>query len=331
MRAVLCKAYGPPSSLVLEEVTDLEPGAGQVVVTVKACGVNFPDTLIIEGKYQYQPPMPFSPGAEVAGVVARVGDDVTSVRPGDRVIAVTGFGGFAEEVLAYAGGREGGQLIPLPDDMDFVTGSSLIFTYCTAQYALQERGELTTGETLLVLGAAGGTGLAAVEVGALLGASVIAVASSDSKLALCREHGAVETINYATEDLRARIKEITGGAGVDVIFDPVGGDTAEAALRSIAWGGRYLVIGFVAGIPRVPFNLMLLKSCSVVGVFWGAFAARDPDRNRELVNELFAWHTQGAIRPHVSATYPLERAADALEDLLARRALGKIVIVPDGA
>lgn len=323
MRAVLCKELGPPSSLVVEDVPPPEPGSGQVVVRVRSCGVNFPDTLMIEGRYQFQPPMPFSPGGEVAGIVARTGDGVEAVKTGDRVIAVTGFGGFAEEVVTGAD-----RLIPLPENMDYEAGSALLFTYGTAQYALRDRAALKAGESMLVLGAAGGTGLAAVEVGALIGARVIAVASSEEKLQLCRARGATDSINYATEDLRARIKELTGGSGVDVVFDPVGGDHAEAAIRGIAWDGRYLVIGFVAGIPRVPFNLMLLKSCSVIGVFWGAFVARDPDRNRELIAELFDWHARGKISPYISAAYPLERAAEALNDLLERRALGKIVIVP---
>ncbi|MEX2556467.1 MAG: NADPH:quinone oxidoreductase family protein [Actinomycetota bacterium] len=323
MRAVLCREFGPPSSLVVEDVPSPEPGPGQVVVTVKACGVNFPDTLMIEGRYQFKPPMPFSPGGEVAGVVARVGEGVTSVRPGDRVIAVTGYGGFAEEVVTDAE-----RLVPLPDGMDFPAGSALLFTYGTAQYALRDRAALKAGETLLVLGAAGGTGLAAVEVGSVIGARVIAVASSEEKLELCRERGAAETINYATEDLRTRIKDLTGGAGVDVAFDPVGGEHAEAAVRGMAWDGRYLVIGFVAGIPSVPLNLILLKSCSVIGVFWGAFVTRDPSRNRELLAELFGWHARGKIDPHISSDYPLERAADALNDLLERKALGKIVLVP---
>jgi NADPH2:quinone reductase len=320
MRAVLCRAFGPPSSLVIEDLPSPEPGPGQVVVTVKACGVNFPDTLMIEGRYQFKPPMPFSPGGEVAGVVVRIGDGVTSVRPGDRVIAVTGYGGFAEEVVTDAE-----RLVPLPDGMDFPAGSALLFTYGTAQYGLRDRASLKAGETLL---AAGGTGLAAVEVGAVIGARVIAVASSEEKLELCRERGAAETINYATEDLRARIKDLTGGSGVDVVFDPVGGDHAEAAVRGMAWDGRYLVIGFVAGIPSVPLNLILLKSCSVIGVFWGAFVTRDPGRNRELLAELFGWYAQQKIDPHISAGYPLDRAADALNDLLERKALGKIVILP---
>jgi len=324
MKAVLCLEHGPPSSLVLREVADPVPGEGQVVVVVRACGVNYPDTLIIQGRYQFQPPLPFSPGGEVAGVVERIGPGVTTAKPGDRVIAVTGFGGYAEKVAVAEG-----QLVPMPDAMDFPTASALIFTYGTGIYALRDRGYLAEGDTLLVLGAAGGTGLAAVELGAAMGARVIAAASSAEKLELCRERGATDGIDYSTENLRERIKELTDGRGVDVCYDPVGGDYAEAALRGMAWNGRYLVIGFVAGIPRVPFNLMLLKSCQVVGVFWGAFTAREPARNRELLGELFALWEAGKVRPHVSATYPLERASEALEDILARRALGKIVLVPE--
>jgi NADPH2:quinone reductase len=323
VRAVICKEHGPPSSLFVADVPPLEPGEGQVVVAVKACGVNFPDTLIIQGKYQFQPPMPFSPGGEVAGVVARLGPGVTGVREGDRVIAIPGFGGFAEEVAV-----EARRLVPMPDGMDFAAASAFLFTYGTGIYALEDRGALRTGETMLVLGAAGGTGLAAVEIGVAMGARVIAAASNAEKLALCRERGAAETIDYSSDDLRQRIKDLTGGTGVDVVFDPVGGPYAEPALRGMAWGGRFLVMGFAAGdIPRIPLNLTLLKSCSIVGVFWGAFVQRDPARNAELLAELFDWWGQGKVRPHVSATYPLEDAAQALEDVLARRALGKIVIV----
>jgi NADPH:quinone reductase len=325
MKAVLCLEHGPPSSLVVRDVPPVEPGEGQVVVAVKACGVNFPDTLIIEGRYQFQPPLPFSPGGEVAGVVSRVGPGVTGVREGDRVIAICGFGGYAEEVLVAAT-----QTIPMPDGMDFATASAFVFTYGTDIYALRDRAQLAAGETLLVLGAAGGTGIAAVELGAAMGARVIAAASSKEKLALCYECGATEGIDYSTEDLRQRLKDITGGRGVDVCFDPVGGDYAEAAVRGMAWGGRFLVIGFVAGIPRIPLNLVLLKSCSIVGVFWGAFTGREPERNRELLAELFDLWRDGKIRPRISATYPLERAADALTDIQERRALGKIVLVTEG-
>jgi len=323
MRAVVCTELGPPSSLRVEEVPEPEPGEGQVVVDVHACGVNFPDTLIIQGRYQFQPPLPFSPGGEVAGVVSRIGPGVDGVREGDRVIAVTGYGGFAEKVAVGAS-----QVLPMPAAMDFRTGSAFLFTYATTIYSFRERASLASGETLLVLGAAGGTGLSAVELGAALGARVIAAASSEEKLALCREHGASDGIDYSKENLRERIKELTGGRGVDVCYDPVGGELAEAAVRGMAWNGRYLVIGFTAGIPKIALNLVLLKSCQIVGVFWGAFHARDPVRHRALVDELFDLWEDGKIAPHVSAAYPLERAADALEDILARRALGKIVIEP---
>ncbi|HEY7834012.1 MAG TPA: NADPH:quinone oxidoreductase family protein [Ktedonobacterales bacterium] len=324
MKAVLCKAYGPPESLVVEDVSAPTSGQGQVVIQVAASGVNFPDTLIIEGKYQFKPPLPFSPGSEVAGTVAALGKGVSGVRVGDRVMAVPGWGGFAEEVAVDAE-----QLVPIPDSMDFPTAAAFALTYGTAHYALTDRGRLQPGQTLLVLGAAGGVGLAAVEVGAALGARVIAAASSDEKLALCRAHGASEGINYSAEDLRERIRALTGGEGVDVVLDPVGGSYAEPAIRGLAWDGRYLVIGFTAGeIPRIPLNLPLLKSSSIIGVFWGAFTARDPRRSREYLQELLRWFEAGKIRPYVSATYPFERAADALNALLARRATGKLVLVP---
>lgn len=324
MKAVLCKAYGPPESLVVEDVSAPTSGQGQVVIQVAASGVNFPDTLIIEGKYQFKPPLPFSPGSEVAGTVAALGKGVSGVRVGDRVMAVPGWGGFAEEVAVDAE-----QLVPIPDSMDFPTAAAFALTYGTAHYALTDRGRLQPGQTLLVLGAAGGVGLAAVEVGAALGARVIAAASSDEKLALCRAHGASEGINYSAEDLRERIRALTGGEGVDVVLDPVGGSYAEPAIRGLAWDGHYLVIGFTAGeIPRIPLNLPLLKSSSIIGVFWGAFTARDPRRSREYLQELLRWFEAGKIRPYVSATYPFERAADALNALLARRATGKLVLVP---
>jgi NADPH2:quinone reductase len=325
MRAVLCKTYGPPESLVIEEVEPLKPGPGQVVMGVKACGVNFPDTLIIEGKYQFKPEMPFSPGGEVAGVVKEVGRGVERVKVGDRVIAFTGWGGFAEEVLA-----EAGKLIPIPEQMDFVTASAFVMVYGTSHYALKDRAKLQPGETLLVLGAAGGVGLAAVELGKAMGAHVIAAASSDEKVAVCRGHGADESINYTSEDLKERLKTLTAGKGVDVVFDPVGGNYSEAALRGLAWEGRHLVIGFAAGdIPRIPLNLCLLKGSSIVGVFWGSFTARDPRRNQEHLRELMTWFLEGKVKPRISATYPLHRAADALNDLLTRKVTGKAVLLVD--
>ncbi len=318
----MCKGYGPPESLVVEEVDDPRAGDRQVVVDVMACAVNFPDVLIIQNLYQFQPPLPFSPGAEIAGVVSSVGSAVDGVQVGDRIFASPGWGGLAEKIAVDAG-----SLIPIPDGIDFAAASSFLYAYGTSHYALKDRGHLQPGETLVVLGAAGGVGLAAVELGALMGANVIAAASSDDKLELCREYGASTTINYATEDLKLRIRELTGGAGADLVYDPVGGPYSEPALRSTAWEGRFLVIGFAAGdIPAIPLNLALLKGCQIVGVFWGAFVGREPDRHRRNVEELVDWWRTGRLRPHVSSTYPLERAGEALRELVDRKAKGKIVV-----
>ncbi len=323
MKAVLCKAFGPPESLAIEEVESLKPGKGQVVISVKACGVNFPDTLIIQGKYQSKPPFPFIPGSEVAGIVKELGEGVDTIKVGTRVMAFIGMGGFAEEVIADAS-----QLIPMPHTLDFATASAFLLTYGTSHHALKDRAQLQPGETLLVLGAAGGVGLAAVEIGKVMGARVIAAASSDEKLEVCKQHGADEVINYSTEDLRDRIKLFTGGKGVDVAFDPLGGDYSEPVLRSMAWGGRFLVIGFATGdIPRIPLNLPLLKVYSIVGVFWGAFMERNPKHGRENIHELIKWIHEGKLKPHVSATYPLEHIADALNDLMGRKVTGKAVLV----
>jgi NADPH:quinone reductase len=324
MKAMLCKQFGPPESLVLEEVAALKADKDKVVIDVKACGVNFPDTLIIQNKYQFKPELPFSPGGEVAGVVKQIGEGVTNVKVGDRVIAFTGWGGFAEEVVTDAI-----RLIPIPDGMDFPTASAFVMTYGTSHHALKDRAQIQPGETLLVLGAAGGVGLAAVELGKIMGAKVIAAASTDDKLAVCKQHGADELINYATQDLRERIKEITGGKGVDVIYDAVGGAYTEPALRSMAWKGRLLVVGFAAGdIPKIPLNLTLLKGCSIVGVFWGDFTKREPKNNAASLRELGMWYMQGKLKPHISATYPLARAADALNDMMSRKVMGKVVLVP---
>ncbi len=324
MKAVLCKQWGPPDSLVLEEVPALKAGAGQVVVTVKACGVNFPDTLIIQGKYQFKPDMPFSPGGEVAGVVKEVGAGVDNAKPGDKVIAFTGWGGYAEETLAPAD-----KLIPIPEGMDFKTASAFVMTYGTSHHALKHRAQLQPGETLLVLGAAGGVGLAAVEIGKAMGARVIAAASSDDKLAVCKAHGADELINYSTQDLRGRIDELTGKKGVDVTYDPVGGNLSEPALRATGWKGRFLVIGFAGGeIPKIPLNLPLLKGNAIVGVFWGDFTRREKDANAASLKELSTWFAQGKLKPLVSATYPLSQAAQALKDMSERRVKGKVVLVP---
>ena len=322
MKAVLCKAFGPPESLVVEELASPKPGAGEVVISVKAASVNFPDVLIIQNKYQFKPPLPFSPGSELAGVVKAVGDGVTSVQPGDRVMAITGYGAFAEEVKT-----EARRLLPIPAGMDFPTAAAFGLTYATSEHALCDRGQLKAGETLLVLGAAGGVGLAAIEIGKALGARVIACASTDDKLAVCRQHGADDTINYAGEDLRERIKALTNGNGADVVYDPVGGPYTEPALRSIAWRGRLLVVGFAAGeIPRIPLNLTLLKGCSIVGVFWGEFTRREPQRFAEAMLRLGRWYAEGKLKPHVSETFPLERAADALTRMANRQVKGKIVL-----
>src|SRR3954465_4216679 len=322
MKAVLCKAYGPPESLVVEDVLSPEPGPGEVVVSVKAASVNFPDVLIIQNKYQFKPQLPFSPGSEVAGVVKTIGDGVTTVKPGDRVMAFTTYGAFAEEVKT-----EAKRLLPLPLGMDFTHAAAFGLTYATSDHALRDRGQLASGETLLVLGAAGGVGLAAIEISKALGARVIAAASTDDKLAVCREHGADDAINYVAEDLRDRVKAITGDGGVDVVYDPVGGAYTEPALRSLAWRGRLLVVGFAAGeIPKIPLNLTLLKGCSIVGVFWGEFVKREPVRFAAVMKQLAEWYQAGKLNPYVSETMPLDRAAEALTMMSSRKVKGKLVL-----
>jgi NADPH2:quinone reductase len=322
MKAVLCKQFGPPDSLVVEDVPSPKTGPGEVVVSVKAASVNFPDVLIIQNKYQFKPPLPFSPGSELAGVVKEVGAGVQGFKPGDRIMAFTTYGAFAQEVKT-----EASRLSPLPGKMDFVTGAAFLLTYGTTDHALRDRGALAAGETLLVLGAAGGVGLAAVEIGKALGARVIACASSDDKLDVCREHGADASINYSAEDLRERVKALTEGRGVDVVYDPVGGAYSEPAFRSIAWRGRHLVVGFAAGeIPKLALNLALLKGAAVVGVFWGDFARREPRQFAASVAQLSKWFAEGRLRPHVSQTLPLEKAAEALKLMAARQVKGKLVL-----
>jgi NADPH2:quinone reductase len=324
MKAVLCKRYGPPESLTFEELASPRPGRGEVVVTVKAASVNFPDVLIIENKYQFKPPLPFSPGSELAGLVKEVGEGVAGFKAGDKVIAFTTYGAFAEEVKT-----EATRLLPMPEGMDFASAAAFLLTYATSDHALRDRGALQAGETLLVLGAAGGVGLAAIEIGKALGARVIACASSADKLAVCRQHGADELIDYASEDLRERIRALSDGRGADVVYDPVGGPYTEPAFRSIAWRGRLLVVGFAAGdIPKLPLNLALLKGASVVGVFWGDFARREPKAFVDSVRQLGRWYAEGKLRPHVSQTLPLARAADALKLLATRQVKGKIVLIP---
>jgi NADPH2:quinone reductase len=324
MKAVMCKQWGPPEQLVVEDVPGRDPGPGEVRVRVRAAGVNFPDVLIIQKKYQVQPALPFTPGSEAAGEVISVGAGVTHVKAGDPVIAFAGIGSFAEELIAPAD-----KVVPMPPGMSFEVAAAFTLTYGTSWHAVRDRAALKPGETMLVLGAAGGVGLSAVEIGKAIGARVIAAASTEEKLAVCREHGADATINYETEDLREAIKRETGGKGPDVIYDPVGGKFAEPAFRSIGWRGRYLVIGFANGnIPALPFNLMLLKGASVVGVFWGDFTRREPAANLAGMTEMLGWLKEGKLRPHISGTYRLDQVAEALQDMAGRKVTGKILIVP---
>ena len=322
MRAVLCKELGMPEALVVEEVSSPKADKGQVLISVKACGVNFPDTLIIQGKYQFKPELPFSPGGEVAGVIKSVGPGVDSVAVGDRVIAFSTWGGFAEELVV-----DSSRLVKISDQMDFQTASAFILTYGTSYHALKDRAQLQSGETLLVLGASGGVGLAAIQLGKSLGATVIAAASTPEKLGVCEENGADHIINYSKEDLRARVKEITEGKGVDVVYDPVGGALSEKALRDMSWRGRFLVVGFAVGdIPRAPLNIPLLKGCSIVGVFWGEFTKREPSLNAQNNSELMELFDRGEVKPHIHKVYPLEDASEALNDLMEKKVSGKVVL-----
>jgi NADPH2:quinone reductase len=324
VKAVLCKNWGPPESLIVETLPDMVPGEGEVVIEVKAAGVNFPDVLIIQNKYQVKPELPFSPGSELAGIVDAVGTGVTHLKPGDRVIANGTHGAFASHARMPAA-----MVMPMPASLDFDTAAAFTMTYGTSYHAVVDRGGLRAGETMLVLGAAGGVGLAAVDIGKAIGARVIAAASTNDKLAACTEHGADATINYSTENLRERIKQLTGGKGPDVIFDPVGGGYAEPAFRSIAWGGRYLVVGFANGeIPKLPFNLPLLKGAALVGVFWGDFILRNPQANTANLATMIDWINRGKIRPHISRRYKLEETSQALNDMASRKVTGKIVITP---
>lgn len=322
MKAMLCKAFGPAETLVLEEIASPEAKNNEILLDVHAAGVNFPDTLIIEGKYQFKPPFPFSPGGEAAGVVAAVGGKVSHLQVGDRVMALTGWGSFAEQVAVA-----GYNVMPIPPNMDFSSAAAFGMTYGTSMHALKQRANLQPGETLLVLGASGGVGLAAVEIGKAMGAKVIAAASSAEKLAVAKAAGADELINYSDNNLKDEIKRLTGGKGADVIYDPVGGDLFDLAIRSIAWNGRLLVVGFASGrIPELPVNLALLKGAAVVGVFWGSFAQRQPQDNAANFQQLFAWHAEGKLKPLVSQTFPLEQAAQAIDTLGQRKAVGKVVV-----
>ena len=332
MKAILSKAPGGPETLILENVNAAEPGDGEVRIRVRACGVNYPDTLMIEDKYQFRPDRPFSPGGEVSGEIDAVGEGVTGFSPGDAVIALVGWGGMAEYVVTPAS-----KCASMPDGMPFDQAAAFIFTYGTTYHALKQRAALKTGETLLVMGAAGGVGLSAVELGRAMGARVVAAASSEEKVELAKAHGASVGIVYrrgpfdkdGTKALSAQFKEATAPGGADVIYDAVGGDYAQAALRAIAWQGRFLVVGFPAGIPSIPLNLVLLKGCQIVGVFWGSFTDREAETNRDNNRELMALYASGEIKPHVSKRYSLAEAGQGISDLAERRALGKIVVMLD--
>ena len=324
MKALMCEAFGPIETLQVREVPSPVPGPKQLVIQVKSAGVNYPDALMVQGRYQVRPPLPFAPGAEIAGVVKAVGAEARQFSVGDRVMALVSTGGFAEECVADAA-----RTLPLPQGMDFDTGAALMLTYCTSLHALKDVGALQPGETLVVLGAAGGVGVSAIEVGKAMGARVIAAASSEEKLALCRQVGADDTINYTTENLKDRINELTGGKGADMVYDPVGGSYTEQALRAIAWRGKLLVIGFAAGeIPKIPLNLALLKERQILGVYWGDSTKHDPEGHQANLRQLEAWFVAGRIRPVVSERFPLERGREAIALIANRGAKGKIVVVP---
>jgi NADPH2:quinone reductase len=323
MKAILCTHFGGPDELELQELPDPAPGAGEVVVAIKAAALNFFDTLIIAGKYQFKPPFPFSPASEFSGTVESVGAGVTGFAPGDRVLG--NVQGAARERIVV----EAGQLVKLPDRLDFDRAAGLAVIYGTSLHALKDRARLKAGETLAVLGASGGVGLAAVELGKLMGARVIACASSAEKIAFARQHGADEGLNYAEEDLKDGLRRLTAGRGVDVIYDPVGGPYAEPALRSIAWEGRFLVVGFAAGdIPKLPLNLVLLKGCDVVGVFWGAWTKNNPAGHQANMNEIVRWAADGKLSSHVHKVYPLEKTAEAIKSLSDRTVMGKVLLRP---
>ncbi len=324
MKAILCTHFGSPEELELKDIPQPVAGPGEALVRIKAAALNFFDLLIIAGKYQHKPPFPFSPASEFAGVVEAVGDGVKAVAPGDRVMGATGWGAAREAIAVRAE-----QLIKMPDALDFERAAGLTVTYATTLYGLRERGGLKSGETLVVLGASGGVGLAAVEIGKLMGARVIACASSDEKLAFAREHGADETVNYARDDLRGALKKLGGERGVDVVYDPVGGPYAEPAVRALGWEGRYLVVGFAAGdIPKLPLNLVLLKSCDIRGVLWGAWTNREPKAQHALMTEIVRWCAEGKLSAHVHKVYPLAEIVTALKDIAERKAMGKVVLRP---
>ena len=324
MRAVVCSSLEGPKSLRVADMPEPVCGRGEVAIDVRAAGLNFPDVLLSYGKYQFKPNPPFVPGGEAAGLVAEVGEGVTRVKKGDRVATTMLHGAFASRIVVPEP-----SVVPVPEKVSFETAAATLLTYLTTIHALEDRAHLRPGETLLVLGASGGVGIAAVQLGKLLGATVLAAASTDEKIAFCKEQGASEGIVYSREDLKERAKALTGGKGVDVIYDAVGGSYSEAALRAIAWEGRHLVVGFASGeIPKIPLNLTLLKGCQIVGVFWGQFAMREPEQNRAHGEKIFGWVAEGKLRPHVDAVFPFDRATEALERMERREVKGKLVLVP---
>ncbi len=323
MKAVLCKAFGPIENLVIEDIPALQPAKDEVIIEVKACGLNFPDTLIVQGKYQFKPELPFSPGGEISGIVKEIGIEVTHLEVGDRVMYGAVFGGFAQEVKAKAI-----NVFKIPAVLDDITAASSMLTYGTSYHALVDRAKIQRGETLLVMGAAGGVGTAAIQIAKTLGVKIIAAASTDEKLAFCKENGADYLINYKTEDLKTKIKELTNGKGADVIYDPVGDIYAEPALRAIAWKGRYLVVGFAAGeIPKIPLNLVLLKGCQIVGVFWGAFVKNEPQRNTENLMTIVQLFAQGKLKAQIHGQYSLENVTEAMKAMINKEVKGKVVLI----
>lgn len=323
MKAVLCKEFGPPENLVIGEIEPRKPGKGQVAVDMKAAGVNFADSLIIQGKYQAKPEFPFSPGLEGSGVVREAGEGVTEFKAGDRVMVhPMGAGAFAEQLVI-----DTSLVFPIPTEMDFSTAAGFFITYGTSHHALKDRAQIQPGETLVVLGAAGGVGLTAVEIGKIMGARVIAAASTDKKLGLCKSYGADEVINYSNEDLRTSIKKLTDGKGADVVYDPVGGALAEPAVRSLAPGGRFIVIGFAAGeIPKIPLNLVLIKRSAIVGVFFGNWVLANEPSAKVNIRELLDWYAAGKIKPHISKVFPMDQAVDAINHVVSRKVEGKVVL-----
>ncbi len=324
MKAVICKSFDVIENLTIEEIPSLKPDKDEVIIHVKACGLNFPDTLIVQGKYQFKPDFPFSPGGEISGIIKEVGENVSHLKVGDHIMYGSVFGGFAEEVKAKAN-----EVFIMPPTMDFTTAASSMLTYGTSYHALVNRAKIQKGETLLVLGAAGGVGTAAIQIGKTLGATIIAAASTNEKLEFCKENGADFTINYSTENLKERVKKLTNGKGADVIYDPIGDKFSEPALRAIAWKGKYLVVGFAAGeIPKIPLNIVLLKGCQLIGIFWGAFIKNEPQLNTKNFMTIVKWFAEGKLKSRIHKEYPLEKIVEAMQVMINKEVKGKIVLIP---